>query len=403
MTNYCLEPDVGGYYDDTFLPVGWRFKWTAPNNARFLAVSPEKLAFDSRTELMKYLRRYALERRAGGPPLVYPVALDKEARMLRRQFSVSDSSEAASFAREAVVVLPKLGQLLPSLADFDGRIQLFSCDASEPAEREAGRADNIAQILAELSKQSAENQSRRDNESESEEAADSDEDGSNGKSAARSLRARRHPNYEEPSIDEDFTGVGGRKPERRNGGTEENPTSGNQSAGAEEVPYRHRERGRFTDAETATLERYFFTNPYPKKEETDEISEALKVSVRKVRVWYQNKRNKTDDGKMRCFIARNNLTDRAESRSDSSDDEEDEEECDDVDVDNDDHEDDEDDRQDCDNCGKVFKTRMMCKQHYRRANCFSQEESLRLRLIPPGVCGLPTGGGYSLHRLSHPW
>ena len=69
-----------------------------------------------------------------------------------------------------------------------------------------------------------------------------------------------------------------------------------------------KERNRFQESETKLLEKWFDKNPYPNKEERTLISELMNLPEKKVRIWFQNKRCKTDDGKIKCFFARNNIT-----------------------------------------------------------------------------------------------
>ena len=70
--------------------------------------------------------------------------------------------------------------------------------------------------------------------------------------------------------------------------------------------------------ETVQLDKWFDKNPYPNLEERTNISQIMNIPEKKVRIWFQNKRCKTDEGKMKCFFARNNI-----QNSDSGEDEED--------------------------------------------------------------------------------
>ena len=77
-------------------------------------------------------------------------------------------------------------------------------------------------------------------------------------------------------------------------------------------------RNRLSEQETVQLDKWFDKNPYPNLEERTNISQIMNIPEKKVRIWFQNKRCKTDEGKMKCFFARNNI-----QNSDSGEDEED--------------------------------------------------------------------------------
>ena len=75
-------------------------------------------------------------------------------------------------------------------------------------------------------------------------------------------------------------------------------------------------RNRLSEEETTLLDKWFDKNPYPNLEERTTICNSMKIPEKKVRIWFQNKRCKTDEGKMKCFFARNNI-----QNSDSGEDE----------------------------------------------------------------------------------
>ena len=68
---------------------------------------------------------------------------------------------------------------------------------------------------------------------------------------------------------------------------------------------RVKERNRMTDQELALMEKWFTMNPYPTAEDRDLIAEMMDMPEKKVRVWFQNKRYKTEDGRMKCHFAKN--------------------------------------------------------------------------------------------------
>ena len=68
---------------------------------------------------------------------------------------------------------------------------------------------------------------------------------------------------------------------------------------------RVKERNRMTDQELALMEKWFSMNPYPTAEDRDLIAEMMEMPEKKVRVWFQNKRYKTEDGRMKCHFAKN--------------------------------------------------------------------------------------------------
>ena len=104
-----------------------------------------------------------------------------------------------------------------------------------------------------------------------------------------------------------------------------------------------KERNRFLESETKLLEKWFDKNPYPNKDERTLISEIMNFPEKKVRIWFQNKRCKTDDGKMKCFFARNNI-----STSDSGMEE--------------------DDLHTCGTCSQTFVSKLDFKIHCKRVH-----------------------------------
>ena len=49
---------------------------------------------------------------------------------------------------------------------------------------------------------------------------------------------------------------------------------------------------------------WFSMDPYPTAEDRDLIAEMMEMPEKKVRVWFQNKRYKTEDGRMKCLLSR---------------------------------------------------------------------------------------------------
>ena len=122
----------------------------------------------------------------------------------------------------------------------------------------------------------------------------------------RSLRFKQRQNYEEMN-DEDFNSLL-LKPkavvvQHHVSNTEDEQKV--QSVSGNQPSMRVRERNRMTDYETSLLEKWFNLNPYPTSEERDIIAEMMEMPEKKVRVWFQNKRYKTEDGRMKSMYAKN--------------------------------------------------------------------------------------------------
>ncbi len=82
---------------------------------------------------------------------------------------------------------------------------------------------------------------------------------------------------------------------------------------------RVKERNRMTDQELALMEKWFSMNPYPTAEDRDLIAEMMEMPEKKVRVWFQNKRYKTEDGRMKCHFAKNGPAPQAPVNNSSAD------------------------------------------------------------------------------------
>jgi len=122
----------------------------------------------------------------------------------------------------------------------------------------------------------------------------------------RSLRFKQRQNYEEMN-DEDFNSLL-LKPKAvvvQHHVSNSEDEQKVQSVSGNQPSMRVRERNRMTDYETSLLEKWFNLNPYPTSEERDIIAEMMEMPEKKVRVWFQNKRYKTEDGRMKSMYAKN--------------------------------------------------------------------------------------------------
>ena len=141
------------------------------------------------------------------------------------------------------------------------------------------------------------------------------------KTEQRSLRFKTRTNYEESAMDDIFHALISKQ--KLPLATMETTVA--KVPNTEKVPLKPEEeiqdskgRNRLSEQETVQLDRWFDKNPYPNLEERTNISQIMNIPEKKVRIWFQNKRCKTDEGKMKCFFARNNI-----QNSDSGEDEED--------------------------------------------------------------------------------
>jgi hypothetical protein len=199
----------------------------------------------------------------------------------------------------------------------------------------------------------------------------------------RSLRCRRlRQNYEETTVDDEevfitYVKTSGRAqlpppsrvlpptapPVVPNKGVEcgEDASDGEEDEEDEDAGSNPKGRMRLGEAEVRALERHFERNPYPKRRERRAISQQLGLPAKKVRIWFQNKRNKTEDGRMRCFLVRHNiLADGSVAAATTADGGGAKE------LQEDDAEDEEENSQFCRSCCKQFSTRWNYKVHRRK-------------------------------------
>jgi hypothetical protein len=187
----------------------------------------------------------------------------------------------------------------------------------------------------------------------------------------RSLRHRLRHNYEESTPEEELlfntyvkpSGRAPPPPPATPAPVPEAEVSEDEDTYGQHFLPKGRERIRFSEAEVLVLEQHFDLNPYPKRRERRQMSQLLRLPAKNVRIWFQNKRNKTEDGKMKCFFVRNNIGPDGGPPSMSGPVEEKRKE---EGVKKREEGEEEEDEQFCQPCGKAFSTRWNYKVHRRK-------------------------------------
>ena len=273
--------------------------------------------------------------------VTHQVMVTPQVRRLMRQavenFSFGGDLTAECFRRELVVFVPKLASIVKNVDNVDERLK-SSCEEvarlSIPincVHSDEGWPNNVAELQQELKKRQLDHDLKVIEEKEDSKEATKDAEvmvvvkkEAESKPISpdqRSLRCRRlRQNYEETTVDDEelfttYVRPSGKvlppspQPPPPPPPLEENDEASDED---EDTYGQHflakgRERARCTDAEVQILEEHFERNPYPKRRERRAISQLLRLPAKKVRIWFQNKRNKTEDGKMKCFFVRNNI------------------------------------------------------------------------------------------------
>jgi len=428
----CAGPWGAWLGEESLLPRGWKARSLlrpASQTRLFQFLSPENVLFHSPAEVMEHVRRNIVssqqqeeEAAKRKPVIINQVMMTRQTRLLiQKALTHGPDVLKGCLSRDLVVFVPRLACIVKGVNGVEEQLNTSS-DAIKLSipinciHSDEGRPNNIPELLQELKERQIEYDMKVKEEIDKEEVREKEVEGPltikeeeqvMDRPAAepqRSLRCRLRHNYEETTPQDEelfntYVKPGGRAPAPPPPAPPVAPLPAqNDNAEAleedEDTYGQHffpngRERVRFARAEILVMEQHFDRNPYPNRLERRAISQLLRLPAKNVRIWFQNKRNKTEDGKMKCFFVRNNISLDGSSVSKGAAEKEKEEKKDDPD---------DEDTQFCQPCGKAFSTRWNYKVHRRK---FHQHDAVGKFKCKNCGQGFDTQWNLKTHLIQH--